>query len=243
MGLLRRALAFSRTHSSSCWIVRWRPVLLALLLGQALLLLLQPAGVVALVRDAAAAIELEDPAGHVVQEVAIVGDRHDGALVVAQVLLEPRHRLGVEVVGRLVEQQQVGLAQQQPAQRDAAALAAGQLGDVRVGRRAAQRVHRVLERGVEVPAVDRVDLLLHAAELVGGLVGVVHRQLVEAVEQRPDLGDAVLDVALDVLGGVELRAPARAVPTVALGASWAWPSNSVSSPAMIRSSVDLPAPL
>ena len=41
-------------------------------------------------------------------------------------------------------------------------------------------------------------------ELVGGLVGVVHRQLVEAVEQRAGLGDAVLDVAPDVLGRVEL---------------------------------------
>ena len=87
-------------------------------------LLFQPLGVVALPRNAAAAVELEDPAGDVVEEVAVVGDDEDGARIVAQVALEPQHRFGIEVVGRLVEQQKLGLLQQQPAQRDAAALAA-----------------------------------------------------------------------------------------------------------------------
>ena len=99
-----------------------------LLAGEAFLLLLQPRAVVARERDAAAAIELEDPLGDVVEEVAVVGDRHDRAGVVLQELLEPVDALGVEVVGRLVEQQQVGAAEQQPAQRDAAPLAAGQRG-------------------------------------------------------------------------------------------------------------------
>ena len=99
----------------------------ALFLGQARLLLLQPAGVVALVGDALAAVELEDPAGDVVEEVAVVGDRHDRALVLRQVLLQPGDRLGVEMVGGLVQQQQVRRAQQQPAQRHAPALAAGEL--------------------------------------------------------------------------------------------------------------------
>ena len=46
-----------------------------------------------------------------------MGDRQDGAGVAREVLLEPQHRLGVQMVGRLVEQQQVGCGQQQPAQR------------------------------------------------------------------------------------------------------------------------------
>ena len=73
-----------------------------------------------------AAIELEDPARDVVEEVPVVGHRDDGAVVLLQVPLEPRDRLGVEVVRRLVEQQQIGLRQQQAAQRDPAALATGQ---------------------------------------------------------------------------------------------------------------------
>ena len=177
----------------------------ALLQRQALLLLLEPARVVALVGDAAAAVELEDPAGDVVEEVAIVGDRDDRALVLGEVRLQPRDRLGVEVVRGLVEQQQVGRAEQQPAQRDAAALAAGELRDVGVGGRQAQRVHRVVDVRVEVPRVGGVDLRLQRGELVGGLVGVVGGQLVEAVEQRARAGDPVLDVAAHVLGLVELR--------------------------------------
>ncbi len=50
-----------------------------LFLRETLLLLLEPRGVVALPRDAVAAIELENPAGDVVEEVAIVRDRDDGA--------------------------------------------------------------------------------------------------------------------------------------------------------------------
>ena len=56
-----------------------------------------------------------------------MGDGDDRALVLGQVLLEPGDRLGVEVVGRLVEQQQVGRGEQQPAQGDAAPLAAGEV--------------------------------------------------------------------------------------------------------------------
>ena len=81
------------------------------------------------------------------------------------------------------------------------------------------------------------------AELLGGLVGVVGGQLVEAVEQRLGLGDAVLDVALDVLGLVQLRLLLEHPDASRPGASAASPRYSWSTPAMIRSSVDLPAPL
>ena len=87
--------------------VRWRLRLGLLLQREPLLLLLEPRRVVALPGNAAAAIELENPAGDVVEEVAIVRDGDDGARVLLQEALEPRDRLGVEVVGRLVEQQQV----------------------------------------------------------------------------------------------------------------------------------------
>jgi hypothetical protein len=49
-------------------------LVLARLLFEPLGLLFQPGGVVALVGDAAAAVELEDPAGDVVEEIAVVGD-------------------------------------------------------------------------------------------------------------------------------------------------------------------------
>ena len=178
---------------------------LALLHLQSLLLLHEPVGVVALVGDATTAVELEDPASDVVEEVAIVGYGHDCALVLGQVALEPADRLSVEMVGGLIEQQQVGLAQQQAGERDAALLTTGELGYFRVAGRAAQGIHGVLDRGLEVPAVGSVDLGLQLGELVGDLVGVVHRQLVEPLHHVADLAEAVHDVALDVLGLVEVR--------------------------------------
>ena len=124
-----------RTHSSSRGERPPPRGLLLLLDRQAGLLLLEPRGVVALERDAVAAVELEDPAGDVVEEVAVVGHGEDGAGVFVQEPLEPRDRLGVEVVGRLVEQQQVGRRQQDAAQCDPAALAAGEGRHVGVARR------------------------------------------------------------------------------------------------------------
>ena len=148
-----------------------------------------------------------------------MGDGDDRALVVLQEAFEPGDRLGVEVVGRLVEQQQVGALQQEPAQRDAAPLAAGEVGDGRVARRQPQRVHRDLERAFDVPAVRGVDLVLELALLLEQRVevgvGVAHRRahVVELGEQRHDLADAVGHVAGDVLVGSSsgscLRKPTR----------------------------------
>ncbi len=173
-------------------------------------LLLEPGGVVALPRDAVAAVELENPAGDVVEEVAVVGHGDDRARILLEEMLEPAHRLGVEVVGRFVEQQHVGLRQQQPAQRDAAPLAARDLRDVGVPRRQAQRVGGHLELVVEVVAVGRLDDRLELRLLGGDLVevgvrlGVGRIDGLELRERVRDVGDRHLDVAAHVLGRIEL---------------------------------------
>jgi hypothetical protein len=178
---------------------------------QARLLLLEPPRVVALVGDAAAPVELEDPTGDVVEEVPVVGDRDDGALVVGEEPFEPEDRLGVEVVRRLVQQQQVGGGQQEPAERDTPPLAARQARHVALAFRQPQRVHRVIELRLELPRVAPVDLVLHDRLLgqqrvvVGVRLGELRRDRVEAVEQVAQLTDAVLDVLAHRLGRVELR--------------------------------------
>ncbi len=207
----------------------------------ALGLLLQPARVVALVGHALAAIELQRPLGDTVQEVAVVGDEDHAARVLFEVMLQPSHGLGVEMVGRLVEQQNVGLRQQQLRQRHAPLLAARELLSLRMRRRAAQRVERLLHLGVEVPQVLPVDHVLQLGHLVGGLVGIVHGKLVVAVEHGLLLRHALHGVAEHVLRLVELRLLrqiADATPSAAQASPWC----SFSTPAMIFSSVDLPEP-
>ena len=71
---------------------------------QPYLLLLQPGGVVPLERNAMAAIEFENPAGDIVEEIAVVRDGDDRAFVLLKMLLQPLHGLGIEMVRRLVEQ-------------------------------------------------------------------------------------------------------------------------------------------
>ena len=181
-----------------------------LLAGHARQLLLEPRRVVALERDAPTAIELEDPLRDVVEEVPIVGDRDDRARVLLEEAFEPVDRLGVEVVGRLVEEQQVGVAEEQPGERDATLLATGQGRDIGVVGRAAQGVHRDVDVALEVPGVGRGDPVLErglpgADRLVVGVgVGPGGHDRVVLVDEGLDLGHAVEHVALDVLGRVEL---------------------------------------
>jgi hypothetical protein len=163
-------LAFCRAHSSSFWIAFWRAFSWLSSCLQALVLLGQPVGVVALPRDAAAAVEFQDPLGGVVEEVAVMGHRHHRARVARQELLQPLDRFGVEVVGRFVEQQHVRLLQQQAAQRDAALLATGELADDRVPGRQAQRVggdFQLVLQGVRIAGgQDRLQALLFLGQRV-----------------------------------------------------------------------------
>jgi hypothetical protein len=56
-------------------------------------------------------LDLDDPADHGVEQVAVVADhQHRAAELVGEEALEPLPALDIEVVGRLVEQQDVGLA-------------------------------------------------------------------------------------------------------------------------------------
>ena len=89
-----------------------------------------------------------------------MGDGDHGARVALEVMLQPRHAFGVEVVGGLVEQQHVGLFQQNLAQRHATLFTTRQLGHVGVARRQAQRVHGHFDLVVEVPQIVLVDVLL-----------------------------------------------------------------------------------
>ena len=140
-----------------------------------------------------------------------MGDRDDGARVVLQEPLEPADGLRVEMVGRLVEKEEVRLGEQQLAERDTALLAAREVGHRGIAGRTAQRVHGDLEVAVEVPRASRIDLVLQVGLLGEQLVEVGVRiahcvaDLVEPVDQPGQFGDAFLDVAHDVLVRVQLR--------------------------------------
>ena len=140
-----------------------------------------------------------------------MGDGDDRAVVLVEEALEPVDRLGVEVVRRLVEQQQVRMLEEEPREGDAAPLAAAERGHVLVVRRTAERVHRDVDVALQVPGIGGVDpvlerRLLGADRLVVGVgVGPLGHDGVVLVDEVLDGADAVEDVALDVLRRVELR--------------------------------------
>src|SRR4029077_708655 len=117
------------------------------------------------------------------------------------------------MIGGLVQQEQVGLREKEPAERDAPPLATGKGCDGLIAGWAAKRVHRDVDRGVELPEALRLDLILRALKLVGdalhlGSIKVaaeLHRELVAAIQDSALRRDAVLDIAADILGRIERR--------------------------------------
>ena len=156
--------------------------------GQTLALGLEVGRVVALVGIQASAVDLTDPSHHVVEEVTVVSDAQHRSRVALQVTFQPSYRFGVQVVGGLVEQQQIGLLQQQLAQCHAAPLTARQHIDDGVRRRATQRIHGLLETGIDIPGIAGVELGLQLAHLgqqgveVGVRIGHRLRDLVESAQ-------------------------------------------------------------
>ena len=88
-------------------------------------------GVTALVGVDHAVIAPPRPLAHRVEEPAVVGDHHQRRWPVREVLGQPGDGLDVEVVGRLVQYDEVVLAEQQRRERAAAALTSGQAEDRR----------------------------------------------------------------------------------------------------------------
>ena len=91
--------------------------------------------------------------------------------------LEPLDTLCIKVVGRLVEEQDVRLAEQQSAQGNPSSLASAEGGNLRIGRRALECVHGPLQLRVNLPSSAMLYLLgelsLPLYQCVHGVV--VHR--------------------------------------------------------------------
>jgi len=73
--------------------------------------------VVALVGRQRLRLEVQDIGNHRVEQGTVVADDQDRAAVGLEIGLQPQRGLEIEVVGRLVEQQQVGLGEQQRGKR------------------------------------------------------------------------------------------------------------------------------
>src|SRR5690606_32892438 len=95
-----------------------------------------------------------------VEEVTVVRNTDYRSLVLLQVLLQPVDRLGIEVVGRLVEQQHVRLLQQKAAECHTAAFSTREFPYGLLFRRATEGIHSTLQTVVDVPGVGSIQFIL-----------------------------------------------------------------------------------
>ena len=127
--------------------------------------------------------------------------------------LQPLDTLGVQMVRRLVQEQDVRLLQEQAAQGHAAALTAGEVLDEGIGRRALEGVHRPFQLRVDLPAVQVFDHFGEFALARNEAVHLVvvhrlhelHRDVVVLRENVHHVLNALLDHLDDGLLRVHLR--------------------------------------
>ena len=124
----------------------------------------QVVGVIAAVAAGFAAIHLHDPAGHLIEHVAVVGDQHQGAAEALQIALQPLDAVGVEVVGGLIQQQHVGLGHQGGGQGQALAVAAGEFPHLALGVADAQPIEHLADLLLQVPGLALVHAGIEAAQ-------------------------------------------------------------------------------
>ena len=79
-------------------------------------------------------IQFDDAGGELLQECPVVRHKKEGRFHLQQKGLEPEYRFEVEVVGRLVEHENIGLSHQRPRQKNAAFQAAGEALEWLLGR-------------------------------------------------------------------------------------------------------------
>ena len=115
-----------------------------------------------------AVLEVEDVIDRGVQQVAVMADDEGRALVFGEVVLKPEGAFEVEVVGGLVEEEEVGLREQNRRERDAHAPAAGKV-----------------RAGTLLRVFVKAEARKNPRGARGRLIGV------DVDEPRDDLGDAV----------------------------------------------------
>ncbi|MNC18214.1 hypothetical protein D3C75_661110 [compost metagenome] len=104
--------------------------------------------------------DMNDFVYHRIEEVAVVRDQNQRTLIAFQPLLQPDHRIKIEVVGWFIEQQEVGAADQRLGKVKTHPPAAGEIADraFKLFVAEAQTVQQRGGAGANGPRIDSVQL-------------------------------------------------------------------------------------
>ena len=133
--------------------------------------------------------------------------------VLLQMVLKPCNGLCIQVVGRLVQEQDVRLLKKKAAQCNTAFLATGENCNLCILGRTPECIHSQIQLGIQVPGPHAVQLLLHLAlpcqELVHLVVGHLLAEgfvyLVIFLKEDNCLGNPFLNHFLHCLLRIQLR--------------------------------------
>ncbi len=145
-----------------------------LLLGEALGALHFEGRVVAAIQTHFLVLDMRDMAHHRVEEIAIVGNQQQSAGITLEPVFQPVGGIEIEMIGRLVEQQQIARAHQGLGKIQTDAPATGEFADRprAIGLAEAQAVQQLFGAVMGVVAVDVIEL-----GMGGGDARVVTRRL------------------------------------------------------------------
>ena len=132
---------------------------------EVVLALAQVVGVVARIGGEAAVLDGRHVGDAGVHEGAVVAHEEHGAVIGSQEVLEPLDALEVEVVGGLVQKEQVGMAKQELGERNAHLPAAGEIsrGLVKVLDGKAQAAQDLACTGIQLVAAETLEAVLGVA--------------------------------------------------------------------------------
>ena len=117
-------------------------------------------------------VEFDDPGGHPPEEGPVVGHEQEGGAAIDQIVFHPLDRGDVEMVGRLVEQEQVRLLDQGSGQERLTFAPARGGGERLLGVEAQMRQDG-LDSALELPGIGLVEGMVEPIELSeGGVIGI-----------------------------------------------------------------------
>ena len=88
-----------------------------------------------------------------------MSDEQTSAGITREKILQPFDRTGIEMVGRFVENQEIGTGEQRAAKRDATFFSAGKRADDAIGFRRVQVRDQRLDPVLQIPTVGLDDLI------------------------------------------------------------------------------------
>jgi hypothetical protein len=181
---------------------------------------LEVAGVVDAPVHQPAPVELHDPGGHPLKKRPVMGDEAERAFPVEQEILHPLDGITVEMIGRLVQQENVGVGHQGPGEERLPLSSSREPAEGRVLVEA-KVGDDGFDAAVKVPGIGRFQRVVQLVQLPERLVSAgAHAggSIVIAGEQRPGFtepgGDDIEDAAGELSGNFLLQAGHRC-PTLA----------------------------